>query len=254
MQAYRASFANIYNMRWSGFTNSVAPKVEQLIAANADLNDLPKTILDVCCGTGQFANAFLSKGYRVQGIDLSPHMIEYASQNNKAYVDSGQASFIVADAASFSITEPVSYATCLYDAMNHLPFIEAISSCLKRVYNSIRQKGLFVFDINTKQSLQRWAGVSVQEDDELFMLTRGVYDPSMDRAYTQITGFLREGDGKYGRFSETVFNLALSIDEMLSATKEAGFKKVYCASIDDLMVPTADPEAITRAFFICQKD
>ena len=85
------------------------------------------------------------------------------------------------------------------------------------------------------------------------MLTRGVFDESMDRAYTQITGFVKESDGRYLRFSQTAYNLALETKEMLAIAKGVGFAKIYCAGPEDLTMPVENPGSVPRVFFVCQK-
>ena len=252
MQAYGKAFARVYNARWGAFTDAVAPKIEQLFNAVRDELGLSKSLIDLCCGTGNLAQYFLQRGYRVKGIDLSPHMIEYAIQRNHSYVDAEKASFTIEDAASFSCTQRVSYVTCLYDALNHLPSLESIASCIQRAFDAIDRKGIFLFDINTKKSLLEWNRTTIQEDDEVYLASKGIYDPTMDRAYTQLTGFFRNENGTYDRFSETVYNLALSVDQILPLIKKAGFQSTYCASAENLALPVADPESIKRVFFICR--
>ena len=217
MQSYGKAFAKIYNMRWANFSKTVAPKVEILFASFQNRVDLPRTMLDVCCGTGHLASYFLERGFIVSGIDLSPSMLEFAKSNNQQWLDQGKASFSPGDAASFSVEKPVSYVTCLYDAVNHLPSLTAIKGCVKSAFNALGTNGLLLFDINTRRSLSRWNGITAEEDYELFMLKTSIFDESMDKAYTQITGFLREEDGRYQRFSETVYNLAVTIAEIREA-------------------------------------
>ncbi len=214
---------------------------------------LPKTVLDICCGTGQLASHFLLKGYRVQGIDLSQYMIAIAVENNRSHVSSGKASFTIQDASQFGISTPVSYAVCLYDAMNHLVSKQAVRSCFQRVYDALSPEGLFVFDINTKRGLHRWNGLSVEEDDDVFICNCGVFADDMDRAYTNIVGFVRGEDGRYERYRETVFNVVHSVDDLLSSLKEIGFTKTYCACSDDLSSAVEDPESMKRVYFISEK-
>jgi SAM-dependent methyltransferase len=252
-QAYGKTFAQVYNKRWTGFAISMAPRIEALLQSKAESDSLPKTLLDICCGTGQLAQYFLGKGYTVHGIDLSPYMLEIARSNNEANVSSGTGSFSVQDASHFQIRNAFSYATCLFDSMNHLDSMGSVRSCFQHTYDILTPKGWFIFDINTKKGLRRWNSVSVQEDDEVFILNRGLFEDEMDRAYTQITGFLRVGDGRYERFSETAYNLVLSVDHVVAALKEAGFRSAYCANAENLAAPVADPEALGRAYIISQK-
>jgi SAM-dependent methyltransferase len=253
MQAYGSAFARVYNRKWNDFSKAIAPKIEQVIAGHDAAHGMPRTLLDICCGTGRLAAHFIEQGYRVQGIDLSPYMLAHAIENNRDAVDSGRAAFIEADAASFSLAEPVSYATCLYDAMNHLPSMEAVSSCIRCAHAALAPGGLFIFDINTRQVLGRWNQVSVQEDEEFFILNRGMYEASMDRAYANITGFIREEDGRYTRFSEMAYNIVIDEDGLESALRASGFTDAYRADMADLTVPLRDPDPARRAFFICRK-
>ena len=82
MQAYGQAFAEVYNKRWAFFSQSIAPKLEKLFAQSEAGGNSSRTLIDICCGTGQLAAYFLDRDYRVWGVDLSPHMIEYAIENN----------------------------------------------------------------------------------------------------------------------------------------------------------------------------
>jgi ubiquinone/menaquinone biosynthesis C-methylase UbiE len=85
MQSYSQDFARVYNLRWSGFARQVAPLILDFYAATP-IGHKDKTVLDLCCGTGHLAVYFLEKGYRVVGLDLSEHMLEYARENARQYI------------------------------------------------------------------------------------------------------------------------------------------------------------------------
>lgn len=253
MQAYGELFAKVYNKRWTGFTTTVYPKLKELLDSMPGLAKLPKRLVDICCGTGQLAALFLRDGYTVCGVDLSPSMIEHANRNNREGVAAATARFLVADAAGFDVGKDFSVATCLYDAMNHLPTVEAVGSCIRRAYDALLPGGCFVFDINTRSGLARWNNTVIEEDDELFLLKKGLFDGSLDRAYRQITGFLRNGTGSYDRFCETVYNIVLPVSGLLEDIRSAGFSSVYCAIQSDLKAPIADGEQAARTYFVCRK-
>ena len=141
MQAYGQAFAKVYNKRWAFFSQSIAPKLEKLFAQGEAGGNSYRTLVDICCGTGQLAAYFLARDFRVWGVDLSPHMIEHSIENNKSFVESGEAAFSVADASSYSLPEKAGFATCMFDAMNHLPSNEAIGRCIQRTYDTLQSRG-----------------------------------------------------------------------------------------------------------------
>lgn len=64
------AWARFYNEVGSSFAVSVAPRIRRLYEAT-EMGRSTKTLLDVCCGTGQLARHFLDHGYEVTGLDLS---------------------------------------------------------------------------------------------------------------------------------------------------------------------------------------
>jgi len=77
MQAYNEGFAGIYNARWAGFAEQVAPLILAFHDSKA-ISRENKAILDLCCGTGQLSLHFLSEGFRVVGLDASEAMLAHA--------------------------------------------------------------------------------------------------------------------------------------------------------------------------------
>ncbi|NIN99288.1 MAG: methyltransferase domain-containing protein, partial [Anaerolineae bacterium] len=90
--------------------------------------------LDVCCGTGQLAIYFLERGYKVVGIDLSENMLRYAQESAAQYIGRGQARFLQADAADFTLDERFGLVVSTFDSLNHLPDENALRSCFQSVY------------------------------------------------------------------------------------------------------------------------
>jgi SAM-dependent methyltransferase len=104
MQAYSSSFAQVYNQRWASFARRIAPMI-QAFYEGTPLGQEHRTLLDLCCGTGQLAAYFVEQDYRVVGIDLSEPMLGYARDNAASHVQSGAARFVQADASRFSLDD-----------------------------------------------------------------------------------------------------------------------------------------------------
>ena len=252
MQAYGPAFARVYNRRWTFFAHRVAPEIAEFYAGTT-IGQTNRSILDLCCGTGQLALALLERGYTVTGIDLSPHMLQYATENTSAYVDEGQARFIQADAANFTLDQVFGLVVSTFDALNHLESQDALRSCLQSVYCVLADEGYFVFDLNTRTGLLRWNNISVDDTEEAMIVTRGFYDGQGDRAYTRVSGFIHRVNGLYERFEETVFNTVFDMVWVRDALLDAGWRHVHWARIEALATPIARPEQEGRVFFVAHK-
>lgn len=250
MQSYTNVFARVYNRHWVEFIQRAAPRLLSFYV-NTDAGKQRKPVLDLCCGTGQLAVLFLEQGFPVTGIDLSEHMLGYARQHAAAYVADGQARFIQADAVDFTLDMPVGLTISTYDALNHLDDEDALRRCFQCV--AAVTEDYFVFDLNTSHGLRRWNGVMLHDFDDMFLVSKGIYEPGMDKAWTAVSGFLRRADGLYERFEQTVYNTVFVMARVKALLLETGWETVYYARLDNLFTPVDDPEHEDRVFFVAHK-
>lgn len=251
MQAYGEAFARVYNLRWSGFARQVAPLILEFYAATP-VGRTQRAVLDLCCGSGHLAVHFLERGYRVVGLDLSEPMLRHARENARAYVESGQAMFVQGDASDFTLAERFGLVVSTYDSLNHLPDEQALRRCFQCVYAVC--DGYFIFDLNTRRGLRRWNNIQVDDSDEdLLIITQGLYDGHSDRAWTRITGFLRLPSGFYERFEEVVFNTVFDLERVRDALLAVGWKTAYFARAQDLATALENPENEGRVFVVASK-
>ena len=177
MQEYGETFAQVYDARWSGFARRIAPIIrEHFERTSVDIDGA--RVLDLCCGTGQLALHFLEHGYHVTCLDRSPHMLEHVRKKT----------------ASFTLPSTYALVVATYDALNHLDGLGALEKCVGCVHQTLRDGGQFIFDLNTRKGLKRWTGFTFENDDEITVLNRGIFSRDMDRAYIEITGFVRNED------------------------------------------------------------
>ena len=189
------------------------------------------------------------------GLDLSEHMIAYARKNNIEYMVAGQADFIQGDAANFKLDQEFGLTVSTYDALNHLPDAGALQSCFHCVFDVLMDGGYFIFDLNTQTGLKQWNGVMVRPGEDVYLINRGMYDEYTIKAWTKITGFVRDdqNDGLYERFDETVYNTVFEMNAVRDWLLEAGFQGIYFAIDGELSTPIENPEAQNRVFFIAKK-
>jgi SAM-dependent methyltransferase len=253
MQAYGRVFAKVYNLLWNDFADRVAPQVHEYYATTpAGQEGHP--VLDLCCGTGRLSRFFLERDFRVVGLDLSEHMISWARQNNLEFMVAGQAAFIQGDASDFKLDQQFGLTVAIYDSLNHLPDEQALKGCFRCVFEALEQGGVFIFDLNTQAGLQQWNGVMVRPGGDIYLINRGMYDQHTVKAWTKITGFVRDDDsGLYERFEESVYNTVFEMEAVRKWLLEAGFGSVRLATDGALETPIEDPEAQRRVFFVAIK-
>ena len=210
-------------------------------------------MLDLCCGTGQVAHYFLDKGYSVTGIDLSSGMLEIARENSSAYLSSGQVSWLLADAANFTLAERFGLVISTFDALNHLSSMSALEKCFGCVFEVLEPDGWFIFDLNTRAGFQRWNSISIEDTEEMMVINRGIFDETRDLVITRISGFVKTYERLYERFEEVVYEAVFELQAVRLALLETGWRSVYFARLASLNEPVADPEAETRIFILARK-
>ena len=105
------------------------------------------TVLDLACGTASMSERLMKKGYSIIGIDLSEQMLEIDSQRLSQIGDNF--TLLKANMQEFELETNVDACICFLDSINHLNSINAVQRTFECVNNSLKQGGLFVFDVNT---------------------------------------------------------------------------------------------------------
>jgi len=101
------------------------------------------TALDVACGTGRAFRPLLQRGWRVQGCDLSPAMLELAAQEGGQEVD-----LRVADMRNLPQFGQFDLVLSLNDSVDHLLGDEDLVLALRGMRKNLAENGLLVFDVN----------------------------------------------------------------------------------------------------------
>lgn len=252
METYGDVFAGLYNKKWSNFALQAAPRILKYYAQQ-DISRNNNSLLDLCCGTGHLAHYFLKKEFEVTGIDLSSGMLNYANRNNSKYVETGQAKFVQGDATDFTLEEKFGLIVSTFDALNHLPDINALKRCFRAVYNVTEDHGIFIFDLNTNKGLKGWTNIVIEDNEESMIVSRSFYDEMNLRAITNMTGFSKNQNGYYERFVHSITNTCFRLDEVEASLLEVGWKKVHFSKLKDLSASLENPEEEERVFIVAEK-
>lgn len=105
-----------------------------------------KFLLDLGCGPGLYAERFSSTGYSVTGVDFSKRSIAYAKEQtllNKSNIEYHYQNYLTID-----YIEQFDVITLIYCDYAALSITDRLI-LLRKVYQALRPKGKFIFDVFT---------------------------------------------------------------------------------------------------------
>ena len=169
---FREDTAYIHDVGHADFALRSAPGILEILKENGLRDGL---VVDLGCGSGQWARELLRAGYRVLGIDISEDMVELARQKApRAEFRVGslfEAEIPLCDAVT-AASEVLNY---LFDPHNEE---QGLDRLIGRVHDSLRPGGVFVFDVLGPGQVppgtlsrgwsvgEDWAVLNEKEEDE----------------------------------------------------------------------------------------
>ncbi|HWD40095.1 MAG TPA: class I SAM-dependent methyltransferase, partial [Fimbriimonas sp.] len=190
-----------------------------LLLSHQDVH--PKTVLDVCCGTGTMCQMLEKEGFKMSGIDLSPGMIEAAVA--KARRRKLDIHYEVADASTFSLHRKFDAALSFFDSLNNIVEPEKLQAAFHRVAAHLPPGGSWIFDLNTAYAFS--ASLFDQQDlrpnAKLQYLWEGDYDPAT-KIITVNMRFWRDDQ----EFHEIHRQRAYDEEEIREMLERAGFSTI----------------------------
>ncbi|WP_042142099.1 class I SAM-dependent methyltransferase [Paucisalibacillus sp. EB02] len=246
---YGKNFADVYSKHLIHFSIQVAPRIFKLLSSK----NTNKEILDLCCGTGQLAYYFLTKGYKVTGIDFSEDMLYHAKKLNKSFIETEKAEFYCDDARYFSLNKKYPNIVSTYDALNHLEDDLSLQQCFQQVFEHLEENGIFIFDLNTKLGLSK-GGTFIREDEAIFSIIQSMSEPSRNKAFTRYYGFVKDDSSHvYYKYDEVVYNTIYKMEKVREYLYDTGFVSVEFAHLNNLLKRVEEPEKEERVFIIATK-
>jgi SAM-dependent methyltransferase len=211
-------FAALYNRFWGADYRAEAfPIVERLLLARLRPG---ASVLDVCCGTGQFTAQVGQLGYEIGGIDASERMIDFARRNAPGI------GLTVADVRDFSLGRTFDGAYSVFESLNHVPDVLGLTQAFECVRKHLRPGGPFLFDLNREDAfILYWNTTDAIVEEDIVCLLRMQYDDDSRAAICDITAFeLREN--AWLRDDFTVRQTCHDIDVVQDALFDAGFRDI----------------------------
>lgn len=177
-----------------------------------------KEVADVACGTGKMTKLLAERGLKPIGIDASEEMLAVAREKCKAV-------FVKQDMRKLELPHPTDMAVCVNDGANYLKPQE-LSDFFRRVSSNLKSGAPFVFDVSSPYKLMNVVGNNVfylDEENETLLWTNRAQG---NRVEMNLTLFVNDGEGKYGRFDERHVQYAHTDGQILDALVRAGFELV----------------------------
>jgi ubiquinone/menaquinone biosynthesis C-methylase UbiE len=196
--------------------------IHQLLAA---AGMVPRSILDVACGTGTVSIQLAKLGYDVAGVDISPEMIDVAQ--GKAESMDLDIDFRAQDASTMDLGRTFDLAISLFDSLNYITEPDVLARACERVAAHLGRPGLLIFDLNTEYAFTEklFDQDNLQTDENPIYVWRSAYDRGARICTVSMEFQCREG-GKARAFYETHVQRAYSDDEVRGMLASAGFGEV----------------------------
>ena len=208
------------------------------------------TVLDLACGTGSLSVLLAKHGYRVLGVARSEEMLTVAAEKAME-LEENQPFFAAQPMQRLKIPEPVDACVCALDSINYVTKPQDVQKAFRRVYESLRPGGLFVFDINTPYKLEGLDGqVFLDETEDSYCVWRAVYDKRHSLCRYGMDLFQQANDGLWERSFEEHVERAYTPEELSQWLTDAGFAQVERFANLRLEAPEADE---LRIFFAAKK-
>jgi SAM-dependent methyltransferase len=198
---------------------AAAPEQVDQVLALAGLSG--GKVLDLCCGPGRHAVEFAKHGWEVTGVDGSPFLLDRARERaNEAGVS---VEWVKKDMRHFSRPRAFDLACSLFTSFGYFTEEKDDLRVLQNVQESLRDDGVFVVDVISKERLARnWQNSLVTEFPDGALLLQL---PKVEADWCRVKNdwvLVKDGKSRSFHFEHTIYSGRELKDRLLAC----GFKQV----------------------------
>jgi cyclopropane fatty-acyl-phospholipid synthase-like methyltransferase len=213
-------------------------------------------VIELGCGTGSAAWWLSQQGYRVLGIDTSPHMLAQAEQQSQRW---GEATydppeFVQLDMRQFeSPLGKVDLVVAVGGVLNAVQSLRELEATFNRVQQALEVGRLFIFDIRTIRGLavNSCDTIAYDNGDDLEVIVRSRFNYetlSNSRQYT----LWRRQENLWQRQDEIHIERGFPAQGINMLLERAGFR-VAALLNSDFEVVEAQQDLYEQVIFIAEK-
>ncbi|MGM0379625.1 MAG: class I SAM-dependent DNA methyltransferase [Bacillota bacterium] len=154
----------------------------------------PKKIFELGCGTGNITRRLYNKGYSIIGSDISTEMLDIAQQ--KSFENNLKIKYLKQDMSNITYNKKVDCVLSICDGLNYIINEKKLTKTFSNIYNTLSDKGLFIFDISTIYKFKNIINDKIfSENFENFTyIWDNEYNPKDNILNFQLTVFIKEND------------------------------------------------------------
>ena len=201
----------------------------------------PETVVDLACGTGSLSVRLARAGYRVLGVDVSEDMLTVASAKAME-LEENRPFFVRQDMCRLQLPEPVDWVVCMLDSINYLADPADGRAMIRRVADSLKPGGMFIFDFNTPCKLRQLDGqVFLDENEDSYCVWRAEFDEEENVCCYGIDLFRYTDSGLWERSFEEHREYAYTPEQLTEYLRQAGFGDITLYG-DRVLAPPTETE------------
>lgn len=227
---------------WASFTIDIIKQFK------LDVN----TMIDLGCGTGEITNRLAKHGFNMYGIDMSTEMLSVAM--TKSTEKQLQVQWINQDIRQLTGFNEIDLALSYCDVFNYLTTEEDLLMSFQNIYNSLRDGGLFLFDVHglnyARTELMNQSFSS--RDDELPYIwdcESGEHDGQL---LHYLSFFVKNENNSYERFDEIHEQQVYPLDTYIKLLEKAQFTNLHFYRDFSLEMEFCEEKA-ERIFILAEK-
>lgn len=182
-----------------------------------------KRILDIGCGTGLLSVKLAKMGGDVTGVDLSPEMLDVASERARAL--SLPITLVEQPMQQLEGFKNFDVAVIAIDSLNYVTDREEVIQTLQNVYDSLATGGVLLFDVHStfKTDVIFMESPFTFDNERISYIWETEQGDEEHSVYSELAFFIRGEEGLYKRFDEVHAQRTFPVHDYVDMLMKIGF-------------------------------